>query len=145
MKKKGQRKNGNEDGPTMIVGGVAMPWGDFQKMIREMDGRQKPFKAWIKKDLLPAYGKHLEEHLSERVTDRHWDVADLFFERVLHVGFLRYEEIRPEFAFIEFPRWWGTHVIGMPMTTAQVRSSLRKLSEFVRVTYGISMNGKPKS
>lgn len=134
-----------EDGPTMVVGGVAMPWGEFNAMISEMEMRQKPFKAWIKNEFAPAYSNFLRENLKEKAVGRHEGIADIFFERVLHVGFLMYEDIRPEFALVEFPRWWDTHVIGMTLTASQVASSIRKLSEFVRETYNFQMNGKSQT
>jgi hypothetical protein len=133
----------SDDGPTMIVGGHAMSWKDYVAMIREMEKQQMPFKFWIERTFTPAYHRHLGKEYKERTADFHANVAEVFFDRVLHVGFLRYEQIRPAFAYEEFPKWWRSHVIGMGGTTAQVKASVKKLSAFVRDTFDLEIQGVP--
>ena len=62
---------------------------------------------WIEERALPAYKSFLEsKYKTKKTIDKHYDVADHFFKRALHVGFLDFEKIRPAFAVWEFPDWW---------------------------------------
>lgn len=111
--------------PDVTVGGVTMPWDDYQNMIKQMEKQQKPFKRWIEKTALLAYKKYLEtRHKTQKTVEKHYDVADYFFHRALHVGFLDYEKIRPAFAVWEFPAWWPDHILDSNLTEDQVWSSL---------------------
>ena len=95
----------------MIVGGQEMDWDDYWAMIKEMEKAQIPFKNWIEKDLLPKYQIFLSQKYQKYTLNKHLEVADHFFHRVLHVGFITLEEIRKDFIQKEFPRWWQTHVL----------------------------------
>lgn len=128
-------KKDNQRMPDMIVGGVKMPWDEYWKMIREMERLQIPFKNWIKSDLLPKYKKFLGQKFSERTIAKHYEVADIFFERVLRVGFIEFEQIRKDFIQKEFPRWWQTHVMMNNLSEKEVISSLRNLFEFINLVY----------
>ncbi len=135
LKGKTQEKHPNQKKPDFIVGNKKIPWDEYWFMIAEMERRQIPFKKWVETDLLPKYEKFLKENLSKRVVDKHMTVADLFFKRVLHVGFIKFEEIRADFIQDEFPGWWQTHVAGCSLTEAGVRSSLRKLFSQIEILY----------
>jgi len=113
------------DMPTVTVGGVTRSWDDHCKMIKEMERLQKPFKSWIEKQALPNYQRFLKtKYKTKKTIEKHYDVADHFFRRVLHVGFLDFEEIRPAFAVWEFPEWWPSHILYSNLTEDQVWSSL---------------------
>lgn len=126
--------------PKMVVGGLEMDWNEYWAMIKEMERLQIPFKSWIEKDLLPKYKKYLSQTFNDKIIDKHFAVADLFFQRILHVGFLRLEEVRPGFIQKEFPHWWQTHVLMDSLKEKAVLSSLKKLFEFIELVYKISKN-----
>lgn len=138
----GKASSATKQMPNVFVGGVEMKWDDYWAMIKEMENLQIPFKQWIEKEFEPAYKKFLRDNFSVRVAKSHADVAAIFFERVLHVGFLNFEEIRPAFAVKEFPRWWNTHVIGYGINTKQIESSIRKLLSFAKEVYKLEPLGK---
>lgn len=120
----GPRKNTADAMPKMIVDGREMAWDDYWAMIKEMEKRQEPFKAWMEKTL-PAYRTYLtKKYKTVRSIEKHDSVASVFLERALQVGFLDFNEIRPEFAVWEFPAWWQTHVMQSSLTEDQVWSSL---------------------
>ena len=124
--------------PKMIIGGREMEWDEFHAMIAEMEKVQKPFKKWIEKDALPKYKKYLEQVVKTKKTcECHYNVADIFFERVLHVGFVDLESIRPEFIRSEFPHWWPSHVMYSKLNPLEVKKSLDLLFVFIAVIYGI--------
>jgi len=139
-------KKGRNKMPDVIVANKKMSWKEYEKMIKEMEKTQKPFKDFIEKEVMPSYKKIFEEKsdLSEEIKKRHILVAEKFFERVLWVGFVSYERIRPEFAKHEFPRWWQTHVLLSNLDENQVWSALRRLIDFVRNNYGLEMVGETK-
>ncbi|MEK7085403.1 MAG: hypothetical protein AAB953_00105, partial [Patescibacteria group bacterium] len=126
--------------PKVIVGNTEMEWDEYENMLKEMEREQKPFKKWINKDALPKYQKYLEQTVKNKKTrEEFYDVADIFFQRVLHVGFLSLEQIRPAFVQKEFPRWWPTHVMSSNLEPDQVQKALKKIFEFVELVYGNSM------
>ena len=111
--------------PAVTVGGITRSWDDHWKMIKRMEELQKPFKQWIEERALPGYRKFLQtKYKTKRTIEKHYDVADNFFKRVLHVGFLDFEQIRPAFAVWEFPDWWPSHILYSNLTEDQVWSSL---------------------
>lgn len=111
--------------PKVIVGGVEMEWKEHQAMLRRMEKLQKPFKHWTEERALPAYRKFLQtKYKTKRSIEKHYDVADHFLHRSLHVGFLDFEEIRPAFAVWEFPAWWPDHILYSNLTEDKVWSSL---------------------
>ncbi|MBI5152417.1 hypothetical protein HZA39_02690 [Candidatus Peregrinibacteria bacterium] len=127
--------------PKIIVGGREMEWDEYERMLREMEKAQKPFKKWIESDALPKYKKYLEQMVeNKRAREEHYNVADIFFERALHIGFVTFEEIRPDFIQQEFPHWWPTHVMYSNLEPYQVRESLKKFFTFAELVYGINMN-----
>ena len=137
------KKNIDEkDMPTVIVGGIARSWDDHWNMIKKMEKLQKPFKKWIDETALPSYKNFLEHKFkSKKSIDKHYDTADIFLKRVLHVGFLTYEQIRPAFAVWEFPEWWQTHVLYSDLTEDQVWSSLCDFLWFVEIILKKSIPG----
>lgn len=144
MKKHPEIAKGNRENrmPNVVVGGNEMPWDDFQTMIREMEELQKPFKHWIEKTALPAYKKYLEtRYKTQKTVEKHYDVADYFFHRTLHVGFLDYEKIRPAFAVWEFPAWWPDHILYSNLTEDKVWSSLCDFLWFAEVVLRRSIPG----
>lgn len=138
-KTKNQSAGGkNKTMPKMIVGGREMEWDEYWAMLKEMERLQIPFKSWIEKDLLPKYKNFLSQKYGAKTMNKHYAVADLFFQRILQLGFLRLVEIRSDFIQQEFPHWWTTHVLMDSLTAKNVLSSLRKLFEFIELVYGIS-------
>lgn len=122
--------------PKIIVGDKEMEFEEFQAMIKSMEKEQKPFKKWIEKDALPKYKKYLKQIVKiEKACEEHYDVADVFFQRVLHVGFLNLSSIRPEFIYDEFPRWWPSHVVYSKLKPAGVKKSLNIFFEFMDVVF----------
>jgi len=123
--------------PKIIVGGRQMEWDDYWSMIKEMEHLQAPFKNWLEKDFKPKYKKFLHQKYKKKTIEKHFQVAEFFFDRVLHLGFLELEQIRKNFIQKEFPRWWQTHVLMDSLTEKEVVSSLRKLFEFIELVYDI--------
>ena len=128
----------NKSMPKIVVGGREMEWDDYWEMIKQMEKLQIPFKHWIEQDLLPKYQKFLSQKYQKNTVARHVEVADHFFHRVLHMGFLELLEIRKEFIQKEFPRWWQTHVLMNSLKAKEVLSSLRKLFEFIELVYNVN-------
>lgn len=137
------RKNMNEkDMPTVTVGGRTRSWEDHWKMIRRMEELQKPFKHWIEERALPGYRKFLQtKYKTKKAIEKHYDVADNFFKRALHVGFLDFEQIRPAFAVWEFPDWWPSHILYSNLNEDQVWSSLSDFLWFIEVDLHRSIPG----
>lgn len=125
-----------KDSPKVRVGDHEMEWDEFEKMIKEMEEVQKPFKKWIKKEALPKYRKYLEQIVkNKKKCEDHYGVADIFFQRVLHIGFVELKDIRRDFIRIEFPRWWPTHVMYSDLRPVEVKKSLKLLFEFIELVY----------
>lgn len=124
--------------PKMIVGGQEMSWDDYWAMIKEMEYQQIPFKNWTEKDLLPKYKKFLNQQYQKDTVNKHYEVADIFFERALHVGFLTLEEIRKDFIQKEFPHWWQTHVLMNSLKEQEILFSLERMFEFIELVYKIN-------
>ena len=130
-------KGKKEEMPKVRVGGREMEWDEFQLMIKQMEKAQEPFKKWIEKDALPKYKKYLAQIVKvKKACEEHYDVADLFFQRVLHVGFVELKDIRPSFIRSEFPIWWPTHVMYSDLKPAEVKKSLEVLFKFIELVYG---------
>ncbi|MDD5055358.1 MAG: hypothetical protein PHZ00_03765 [Candidatus Peribacteraceae bacterium] len=121
-----ESKGGRSDAETEVIcGGSRMTMDEYETMLKEMEKVQKPFRKWVKEEALPAYRKFLEHKFrSKKTIAKHHEVADIFLERVLHVGFVDYEQIRPAFVVWEFPEWWQTHFLESSLTEDQVWSSL---------------------
>ena len=127
--------------PKIIIGGIEMEFDEYERMLREMERAQKPFKKWVKNEVLPKYRKYLEQMVKDKRTlEEHYDVADIFFERALRLGFVTFEGIRPDFIQKEFPHWWPTHVMCSNLEPNQVQESLKKFFTFAELVYGINMN-----
>ncbi|MFH0891636.1 MAG: hypothetical protein V1867_02545 [Candidatus Falkowbacteria bacterium] len=126
---------GKREMPKVVVGGREMEWDEYEAMLKEMKRLQVPFKKWINEDVLPGYRKYLDSTLTKKTADKHFEVADIFFERVLHVGFLEFELIRKDFIIKEFPHWWQTHVMMNNLKEKEVLSSLNKLFEFLEFAH----------
>lgn len=141
MKKEPQPEVKSRKMPKVVVGGREMEWDEYERMLKEMERMQKPFKKWIKRDVLPKYEKYLEQTLkNKRAREEHYNVADIFFDRVLHVGFVNFEEIRPNFIQKKFPRWWPTHVMYSDLEPEEVRDSLKKFFAFIELIYRVAMS-----
>lgn len=129
---------GKQKMPKIVVGGKEMEVEEFQAMIKKMENEQRPFKKWIEEDALPKYQRYLEQIMQvKKACEEHYDVADIFFQRALHVGFLNLGSIRPEFIKNEFSRWWPTHVMYSNLTPEGVKKSLGILFEFIELVYSV--------
>jgi len=137
METKRPRKKDDEPMPNVICGGREFTWDEYAAMMRECERAQKPFRAWIEKEVLPEYAKYLRElYKSEKVVEKHERVAGIFFERALHLGFVIFEQLHAKFTWNDFPVWWQTHVLDDDQTEDQVRNSLVILSAFLDEEYG---------
>ena len=131
----------NNKMPDVIVGGTKMSWTEHQNMLKEMNIKQRPFKKWINQEVLPSYKVFLKTKYKKRTVEKDVDVSRIFFKRVLWVGFLNFKKIRSEFIYYEFPEWWQTHVVSPTLSEGQVRSSLKKLMEFIKLNYDQEVEG----
>ncbi|MBU0705644.1 hypothetical protein KJ657_03990 [Patescibacteria group bacterium] len=95
-------------------------------------------KAPCDRDALPKYKKYLGQLIKgkKRQVD-YYDVAHIFFERALHLGFVDLASIRPAFIQEEFPAWWPTHVMYSNYKPAQVRKALETLFMFLALVYKV--------
>lgn len=133
---KSNRKGGGM--PTVHVGGATMEWDEYEAILNEMERVQKPFKKWIEHDALPKYKKYLEQLIKgKKRQEDYYDVAHLFFQRALHLGFIDLKSIRPEFIQEEFPHWWPTHVMHSNYRPAQVQKALEILFMFLALVYKV--------
>lgn len=121
--------------PGVFVGGRKMSWNAYWAMIEEMERVQIPFKNWIEKEVLPKYEKFLKSRLKPKTQEKHLDVAHMFFKRVLHIGFVEFDQIREGFVQKEFPHWWQTHVMFRDLNEKEIVSSLRKLFRFISAEF----------
>lgn len=129
------KKKGRQKMPDVIVGGRRMPWNVYESMMKEIERLQVPFRNWVEKDVLPKYERFLEKKFSHKTVQKHLDVADIFFQRVMAVGFIKFSEIRKGFIQKEFPKWWQTHVMFGSLKEREVVSSLKKLFQFIGFIY----------
>ncbi|MEK7188015.1 MAG: hypothetical protein AAB691_04185 [Patescibacteria group bacterium] len=125
--------------PDVVVGGQTMRWEEYEAILAEMERLQVPFKNRIETDILPNYKRYLQLKAGKKTVLKHTRVAELFFDRVLHVGFIRLDEVRSAFIQKEFPLWWQTHVMMDNLNEREVLSSLKKLFEFVSERYAIDI------
>ncbi len=140
LKKHPRSRNMNEQRmPDVMVGGRKMSWDAYEKMIAEMERLQVPFKNWVEKDVLPKYEQFLRASRGAETVKKHLEVADIFFERAMHTGFLQLSEIRKEFIQQEFPHWWPTHILMSNLREQEVLSSLRRLFKFITATFGLDI------
>jgi len=121
--------------PKVRVGGHEMEWDEYQKMLEKMELMQKPFRNWAEKHLLPKYKKYLEQNYKKATAKKHFEVADIFFERVLHVGFIEFNQIRKKFIQKEFPHWWQTHVLMSDLSEKKVLNSLKRLFQYISAVH----------
>lgn len=127
-----------EKKPKVRVGDREMEWDEFQAMIKTMEKAQEPFKKWIERDALPKYKKYLTQIIKiKKACEEHFDVANLFFQRALHLGFVDLKSIRPAFIHSEFPKWWPTHVMYSDLKPSEVKQSLKLLYKFIELVYGV--------
>lgn len=123
----------------IICGGVKMKWDNYWEMIKEMEKQQKLFKKWVEGDVLPKYKKFLEKMVAKNKRDDYYEVADIFFERAMKIGFIEFKDIRREFVQKEFPHWWLTHVLFSNYKSKQVLVALRKMFEFLELVYQVDI------
>lgn len=139
IENKGKAPQGGKDQamPKIICGGREFSWDEYWAMAKECERAQKPFRNWIEKQVMPAYLAHLvERYRGERTIKSHERVADIFFKRALHLGFVNFGELHSRFVWDEFPAWWQTHVLDDYRSEDQIRSSLEKLSYFLHLHFG---------
>lgn len=125
--------------PRVRVGGREMSFKEYQSMLIEMERAQKPFKQWVENDLLKRYKTFLEQQYKTKTVAKHIGVAQMFFDRVLHVGFVSLGHIRADFIQKEFPRWWQTHVMFNSLQEKEILSSLRQLFMFIGPVYEVDL------
>lgn len=136
LKKQSRRKSKSNKMPRVRVGDREFSWYEYQKFLDLMHKTQEPFKQWIDKHVLIGFKKHVKENYKKELSDKIFSVAEIFFERVLWVGFTDFETIRPEFVIKEFPKWWLTHVIGNKQEQQDVRNNLKILFEYINKIFG---------
>ncbi len=120
------------------VGGAQMSESEFKKMLAKMEKEQEPFKKQIEKELLPAYEKFLETQFKQKTVIRHIRIAELFLQRALFLGFVRYDLISTDFAFCEFSIWWQSHV-AWELSESAIDNSVKKFTDFVRDSFGMDL------
>jgi len=138
INKKGKEEINNSK-PNIFCGGTEMKWDDYWSMLKEMEKQQKPFKEWVEKEVLLKYKNFLEKTIVKAKTEDYYQVADIFFERVMSVGFIELNEIRKNFIQKEFPHWWPTHIMFSNLNQKQVLTALQKLFEFLELVYNIDI------
>lgn len=126
--------------PKVRVGNREMSWEDYEKMLKEMEKVQKPFKKWINKEALPRYKKYLFQTYKGSAADKHLEIAGFFFDRALHLGFVNMEAIHSLYVQKDFPIWFQTHVLGMNVKPDEIRVSLGMLFNFLELSYKIDKN-----
>lgn len=143
LKKNSQIGKNRNKMPDIIVGGKKMSGKKYEFMLKEMEKAQKSLRGFIEKEIIPDYKKFIGEitDLSKEDKEKYILVAETFFDRILWVGFIDYEAIRPEFVKYEFPKWWQTHVIFSSLDENQVWSALRILINFIKNRYGLEIGG----
>ncbi len=126
--------------PDFIIGGQKISWDDYWAMTREAEELQKPFRHWVKEDVLPKYKDFLaiEERLPSEIVKKNCKVAEIFFGRAMWLGFISFDEIGPEFVKYGFPRWWQTHVLGSNLDENEVWHSLKYLFRFLEIKYNVN-------
>ncbi len=131
-------KKGKDSMPRVHVGDREMSWDEHQAMLAEMEKAQQPFKKWIS-GVLKDYKSFLkQEELPAKATDKHYFIAEIFFDRVTWLGWLDFGSIRKEFIANEFPKWWLTHVIASGINDPEeVKGSVRKLVSFIDTKYAL--------
>ena len=133
---KTKSKKGADIMPRVRVGNREMSWDEHQAMLKEMARAQEPFKKWISGVLTDYKSSLKQEGLSAKVADRHYFIAETFFDRVLWLGWVNFGSVRKEFISDEFPEWWKTHVVAFKIDDSkEVKNSVRKLVDFVEVKY----------
>ncbi|HPT08595.1 MAG TPA: hypothetical protein PLE28_02785 [bacterium] len=133
IKEKGEQDVFDKTMPRVNVGGQEMSWEEYQEMIEKMEKLQIPFKNWIDY-ILKEYKNFLSKaSMSAKVIDKHYKIADIFFERVLYIGCLNIEDIPASFIHEDFPKWWQTHVLFDNSNKKVVISSLYKLFNFIQL------------
>ena len=102
--------------------------------------KKERLRKWVQENVLPEYRDYLvdEEKLPSEIVEKKFEVAEIFFRRARWLGFVNFDEIRPEFAKYEFPRWWQTHVLGSDLDENEVWSSLKNLFRFLAIKYKIT-------
>ncbi len=126
--------------PKVIVGGREMTLAEYQTMLAEMEKVQIPFKAWLFEKILPAYKEYLESRYKQKTIKKHYLVASILFERILTIGFISPEHVRPDFLYEEFPAWWQTHVMFGDYNETTIENSVMELMYFIEVTTGVIMD-----
>ncbi len=135
IKKRPKQSRQQSGMPKVRVGDREMEWEEYEKMLEEMEFMQKPFRNWIENNLLPKYKKYLEQNYGKATAEKHYGVADIFFKRVLHVGFVEFDKIRKEFIQKEFSHWWQTHVLMSNLSEKEVWGSLKVLFQYISAVY----------
>jgi len=140
MKKQEKCKSKIED-TKVRVGNAEMFWSDYELMLKRMEENQKPFKKWLKEKFKPNYFTYLENKYSKRIYETRRDVCNLFFDRCLYLGFTDLEKIRPEYAIIEFPCWWQTHVMWGSLSETRISGYIEDMFVYIYDKYGREVGG----
>ena len=141
MHKQSAAKNQNSQ-PEVIVGNQKMSMGEYADMLEKMEKTQVPFKNWLFDTVLPTYKKHLEQNYKTKTVEKHYFIAEALCERILHVGFVSPEHVRPEFLYEEFPDWWQTHVMFKDYKEQTVANSVMNFITFIAETTGVLVGGE---
>jgi len=128
-------KKDDKEMPDVVVGDRKISWNEYWAMIAEMEKLQKPFKEFVEKEILPEYNKFLIDKFSPKTARKHVQIADIFFERAMHIGFIEFKDIRKDFVQKEFPKWWQTHILDSELNEKEVLSSLKELFNFLAFLY----------
>lgn len=124
--------------PILNVGPHKIPLSEYTKIAKEIEKAQKPFRKWIRQEILPEYQRFLAEHFVEKTAEKHHEVADLFLTKALSAGYVHYEDITIDFAWW-FCDWWPTHVMFSDLEPKQVWNSLVKFLDFVTMVTGMDI------
>jgi len=126
--------------PKVIVGNHEMTMNNYQAMLEEMEKAQEPFRHWLQDKVIPAYAKFLQSTYKPTTIKKHASVADILCSRMLMLGFVSPEHVRPDFLFTEFPVWWQTHVMFGNYTETAVENSVIEFLNFIEGTYGVVLD-----
>lgn len=132
-------KSSEPEEPKIIVGDKKMSPKQYEEMIREMEKQQALFKDWLNNTLL-AYKQYLEKNYKQKTIDKHYTIADILCDRILHVGFVSPEHVRPEFLYDKFPAWWQTHVMFGDFNETTVENSVAQFMDFIEKTTSMAMD-----
>lgn len=128
--------------PTVVVGDQKMSFPEYQAMLEEMERVQVPFRTWLKEEVLPKYKLYLETNFKKKTIEKHYSIADVLCDRLLQVGFISPEHVRPGFLYVDFPIWWQTHVMFGNYNETTVENSVIDFMNYIDRTTGVVMDNE---